>query len=218
MTSVVGSEKSGQKQAGERGSSPSTTAGAAPERSPEMTLEAHRAQNEAVRAEALIANMREVLRKHKGRHPQPLRGGEVRQMNLTLPSDLVNYLDAEVRRLNEEEGRAFSGKITRTDLINRALKERLPLELYEDFVAVVISRRKLVGRLEVSFKAPAADADALAEIGVVIPRRRIALAPKAVAEALVYAWATAVNTDNLFKLHDLPTTGRGRGAKRPQSV
>jgi hypothetical protein len=179
---------------------------------PALALETRVGDDESVRTQVILDQMRRVLDQHSGRGAIRRRGEELHQVAISLPVDLAAYLDDEVRRLNKQEGRSYSAKISRTTLIYRALQVRLPdLALYEEFASLVADRRKIVGKTECGFKIPVAVANAMYEIGVAVPGRRTALAPKAVMEALVYVWATVYNAENLFLLRPLPApSSRGR--------
>lgn len=152
----------------------------------------------SIRMSNILQAMEEIVAQHR-RVPRS-SSTDVHSIGITLDPEISKYLAGEVRRRNKVEGRKLGAAITKTDLYQEILRFRIPdLSLYEAFAEIVQERRRVFGRVDSNARVPLALAEEIYDLGVSVPNRTKALSPKAVAEALIYAWATTVNTANLFK-------------------
>lgn len=125
-----------------------------------------------------------------------------RFVSVLVDVELAEYLDKEAIRINglKSAGRLTSGRSTAHSLALTALASRLPnLTFYQQFLLKVQDRRRAIGQSAMSLRVPNrlyTDLEALHHSIAASDNKLISV--KGIAEALIFAWATALKEENPF--------------------
>lgn len=151
----------------------------------------------------LLNRLEEALRADS----MPIKGAGLsrghRYISALVDVELGDFLDQEAARLNglRKSGRLVGPSSSAHSLALTALESRLPsLSYYQQFLAKVQDRRRAIGQVSMSLRVPNKLYSDLETLHVTIAHaNNKVISVKGIAEALIFAWATALKEENRFQ-------------------